>query len=139
MRIGGMLMLTGLLLPSGPEALEAHADVADFVGAARHHVGERVTLDHCHLVYATDDEITCIGLSPRDADGNVRMAGKLVIRVAATEAPGRTRAVASCAGGTLDEACEVSVTGEVFDASRLYGLDEARLMGLREATICWPD
>lgn len=139
MRIGGVLLLTGLLLSSGSQALETHADVADFVEEARHHVGRRITLDHCHLVYATEDEATCIGLSTLDAAGTVRMAGKLVIRVAATEMPGRIRAATACADGSLDAACEVSVTGEVFDASRLYGLDEARLMGLREATICWPD
>nr|WP_286134059.1 hypothetical protein [Methylobacterium sp. Leaf123] len=131
--------MSGLLLSTGAHALDAHADAAVFAATARHHVGERVTLDHCHLVYARDDEITCIGLMPEDATGNVRLAGKLLIRVATAETQGRSRALALCAGGALDEACEVSVAGEVFDASRSFGLDEARLMGLREATICWPD
>lgn len=139
MRIGCVLVLTGLAVPSGAGALDAPADVVAFAGAARHHIGERVTLDHCHLVYANEDEITCIGLSPQDADGTVRAAGKLLIRVAAAETRGRTRALAMCAGGGLREDCEVSVSGEVFDASRSFGLGEAQLMGLREATICWPD
>ncbi|TFZ57379.1 hypothetical protein E4V01_15715 [Methylorubrum sp. Q1] len=139
MRIGFVLVSSVLLLPSGAYAFEAHADAAAFAVAARHHVGERFTLDHCHLVQATDDEITCIGLLPEDAAGNVRLAGKLLIRVAAAETRGRTRALALCAGGALDEACEVSVAGEVFDASPSFGLGEAHLMGLREATICWPD
>ena len=139
MRIGCVFLLSALLLPSGAHARDGHADAAAFAAAARHHVGERVTLDHCHLVYATDDEITCIGLLPEDAAGNVRLAGKLLIRVAAAEMQGRTRALALCAGGALDEACEVSVAGEVFDASPSFGLGAAQLMGLREATICWPD
>lgn len=139
MRVGCVFILSGLLLPSGAHAFEAHADAAAFAAAARHHVGERVTLDHCHLVHATDDEITCIGLLPEDAAGNIRLAGKLLIRVAAAETQGRTRALELCAGGALGEACEVSVAGEVFDASPSFGLGEAHLMGLREATICWPD
>lgn len=139
MRIGCALVLTGLLTPSALHALEAHADIVAFAGAARHHVGERVTLDHCHLVYATEDDITCIGLSPRDAAGDVRTAGRLLIHVAAAETQGRMRALALCAGGGLGQACEVSVSGEVFDASPSFGLDEACLMGLREATIRWPD
>lgn len=139
MRIGWVFILSGFLLQTGPHALEAHVDAATFAAAARHHVGERVTLDHCHLVYATDDEITCVGLLPEEATGHVRLAGKLLIQVAAAETQGRTRALALCAGGALDEACEVSVAGEVFDASRSFGLGEAHLMGLREATICWPD
>ncbi|BAU91525.1 hypothetical protein MPPM_2920 [Methylorubrum populi] len=139
MRIGCAVLLTGLLMPSAPRALEAQSDVVAFVGAARHHIGERVTLDHCHLVYTTEEEITCVGLLPRDAAGDVRMAGKLLIRVGAAEIAGHRRALSQCAGGSLDRACEVSVSGEVFDASRAFGLDEARLLGLREAAIRWPD
>lgn len=139
MRIGCAVLLTGLLIPSASRAMAAQADVVSFVGTARHHIGERVTLDHCHLVYATEEEITCVGLLPRDAAGDVRMAGKLLIRVGAAEASGHRRALALCAGGALNGSCEVSVSGEVFDASRSFGLDEARLIGLREAAIRWPD
>lgn len=139
MRIGCAVLLGGLLCPSASRAVEAHADVVAFVGAARHHIGQRVTLDHCHLVYTTEEEITCVGLLPRDSAGDVRMAGKLLIRVGAAESAGHRRALSQCAGGSLHQSCEVSVSGEVFDASRSFGLDEARVMGLREAAIHWPD
>lgn len=139
MRIGCAVLLTGLLIPSASWALDAPADVAAFFETARHHIGERVTLNHCHLVYATEEEITCVGLLPGEAAGDARMAGKLLIRVGAAEISGRKRALSHCAGGALNEVCKVSVSGEVFDASRSFGLDEARLLGLREAAIRWPD
>lgn len=138
MRLSSVVMLAAALLPTDLRA-EAHADAATFGGMARDHIGQRVTLDHCHLVYATSDEITCIGLIADGAVGDVRAAGKFLIRIAAAETRSRARATALCDGGDLGEACDVSVSGEVFDASRSFGLDEARLLGLRDATICWPD
>ena len=139
MRIPCALALLTMLLPQGARASEPHVDVVAFAGAAAQHVGERVTLDHCHLVFATPEEMTCVGLAPKTATGDVHTVGKLLIRVAAAEMRSRNRALALCDGGDLGEACEVSVSGEVFDASRSFGLDDARVMGLREATICWPD
>lgn len=139
MRVGCAVLLTGLLLPSAARSLEAQSDVVAFIGIARDHIGERVTLKHCHLVYTTEEEITCVALLPRDAAGEVRTAGKLLIRVGPAEASGHKRALAHCAGGALNRRCEVSVSGEVYDASRSFGLGEARLIGLREAAIRWPD
>ncbi|MEH3119075.1 MAG: hypothetical protein PGN25_16175 [Methylorubrum populi] len=134
-----MLSLAAVFLPAGSQAEETHVDVAAFMGTARHRIGERVTLDHCHLVYATPDEMTCVGLAPDGEAGDVRAVGKLLIRVASAEFRSRARALALCQGGELGEDCDVSISGEVFDASRSFGLDEARVMGLREATIGWPD
>ncbi len=139
MRVGCAVFLTGLLIPSASRGLEAPSDVVAFLGAARHHIGERVTLEHCHLVYTTEEEITCVGLLPKDAGGEVRMAGKLLIRVGPAETSSHQRALAHCAGGALNGSCDVSVSGEVYDAARSFGLDEARLIGLREAAIRWPD
>lgn len=139
MRLPFMLALLAMPLPHAARAAEPHVDVAAFAEVARRHVGERVTLDHCHLVFATPEEMTCVGLASNAATGDVRAVGKLLIRVAAAEMRSRNRALALCDGGDLGEACEVSVSGEVFDASRSFGLGEAWVMGLREATICWPD
>ncbi|HEV2542537.1 MAG TPA: hypothetical protein VGU70_07220 [Methylobacterium sp.] len=139
MRVGCAVVLIGLLIPSASRGLEARSDVATFIETAQHHIGERVTLEHCHLVYTTEEEITCVGLLPKDAAGEVRMAGKLLIRVGPAEMSSHKRALAHCAGGALNGSCEVNVSGEVYDAARSFGLGEARLIGLREAAIRWPD
>lgn len=134
-----LVLLVQLLLPSAPRAAEEHYGIADFIESARTHIGEHVTVEDCHLVFATDADVTCLGLSQRDAAGDIRPIGRVVIRVAAAHRQSLLRALSLCEGGGLDDACQVSVSGIVYDASREFGIEDPRLVGLREGTINWAD
>lgn len=139
MRVLYVLALSTILAPSTVRAIEDRVDAAGFADRARHHIGRRVVLDHCHLVYATPEVLTCVGIRGEDGSAEAHAVGRLLIHIAESDAQSRARALERCPGGELGEACDVSVAGEVFDASAAFGLDAARILGLRDATIRWPN
>lgn len=120
--------------------MEAHIAAIEFSVAADSRIGERVTLDDCHLVFATESEATCLGLAPQaDASGEVAPVRRVVIRLAEAGRTGLRRARGLCEGGALDDACHVSVSGVVEDQAGAFGLTDRHVLGLREGTIHWPD
>lgn len=139
MRVVCMVALSVALAPFESLAVDDRADAAGFIERARHHIGRRVVLDHSHLVFATPEELTCVGIRTETGASDVPSVGRLLIHVAEADAHSRTLALARCQSGALGDACDVSISGEVFDASPRFGLDEARIIGLREATIRWPN
>ncbi|WP_232631204.1 hypothetical protein [Methylobacterium sp. Leaf118] len=118
---------------------ELHIDAAEFTVSAETRLGERVTVDNCHLVFATENEATCIGLGPRAAAGEDQPPGRLLVRMVPMPTRASARSSALCEGGALDDACHVSVTGVVEDLSGTFGIADQRMFGLREGTIHWPD
>lgn len=142
MRIPALLPILLTSLPSSAEVMttEAHIAAVEFSVAADPLIGKRVTLDDCHLVFATESEATCLGLAPQaDAAGEASPLRRVLIRL--TEAGGgRARGPGGvCEGGALDDACHVSVSGVVEDQSGAFGVADRHVLGLREGTIHWPD
>lgn len=135
--------LTILLAMTPPSfavrAAEAHIDAADFTLAAQARLGERVTVDNCHLVFATGTEATCIGLAPQASAGDVRPPGRLLIRLIPALSPSPGRWAGLCEDGAFDDACHVSVTGVVEDLSGTFGIADRQVLGLRDGTVHWPD
>ncbi len=138
MRIPALLpfLLTALPSPAEVMAMEAHIAAVEFAVAADPLIGKRVTLDDCHLVFATESEATCLGLAPEAADNTAPPLRRVLVRLADA---GGARAGRLCEGGALDDACHVSVSGVVEDQSGAFGLGERAMLGLREGTIHWPD
>lgn len=134
------VLLTTLPSPAEVAAMEAHIAASEFSITADALIGERVTLEDCHLVFATESEATCLGLPPQaDATGETSAVRRVVIRLAAAGGIGLGRAPSLCDGGALDDACHVSVSGVVEDQSGAFGVADRHVLGLREGTINWPD
>ncbi|MBB5756752.1 hypothetical protein HNR00_001452 [Methylorubrum rhodinum] len=134
------VLLTTLPSPAEVMAMEAHIAANEFSVAADARIGERVTLDDCHLVFATESEATCIGLAKQaDASGEAPPVRRVLVRLAEVGGSEWRRARGSCDGGALDDACHVSVTGVVEDQSGAFGLADRHVLGLRDGRIHWPD
>lgn len=134
------VLLTTLPSPVEVMAMEAHIAASEFSVAADALIGERITVDDCHLVFATESEATCLGLAPQaDATGEASPVRRVLIRLAEAGGSGWRRARSACDGGALDDACHVSVSGVVEDQSGAFGLADRHVLGLREGTINWPD
>lgn len=120
--------------------MEAHIAAIEFSEAADTRIGERVTLDDCHLVFATENEATCLGLAPKaEGAGEGTNLRRVVIRLAEVAGSPARRLGGLCEGGALDDACHVSVSGVVEDQAGTFGLVGRQVLGLREGTIHWPD
>lgn len=134
------VLLTALPSPAEVMAMEAHIAAIEFSVAADQLVGKRVTLDDCHLVFATEREATCLGLNPQTAAaGAATPLRRVLIRLAEVGELGKREARGLCEGGALDDACHVSVSGVVEDQAGAFGLGDRPMLGLREGTINWPD
>ncbi len=142
MRIPALLpiLLTTLPASTAVRAMEAHIAAVEFPAAADPLIGQRVTLDDCHLVFATENEATCLGLGPQAAAANAAPTlRRVLVRLAESGAVRMRRPDGLCEGGALDDACHVSVSGVVEDQSDAFGLADRPMLGLREGTIHWPD
>jgi predicted trehalose synthase len=121
-------------------AMESHIAAVEFSVAADQLIGERVTLEDCHLVFATESEATCLGFIPQPvAAGATAPLRRVLIRLADAGDLAKRQARGLCDGGALDDACHVSVSGVVEDQSSDFGVSDRHVLGLREGTINWPD
>lgn len=121
-------------------AMEAHIAAIEFSVAADPLIGERVTLDDCHLVFATENEATCLGLAPQAGSAETAPSlRRVLVRFADSGGVRMRRPDGLCEGGALDDACHVSVSGVVEDQSDAFGMADRHVLGLREGTIHWPD